>query len=523
MCGFVVMQGLEKKGELKKSLEKIKYRGPDNSAILNVDNFIFAFNRLAIMDLSESGNQPFRNDNLTLVCNGEIYNYKSLKNKDYPYISDSDCEVLLSLYQEENNFKTFCQKLDAEFALVLYDHKTQSLKAARDHMGIRPLFYTYDDQGKIQFASEVKSLQVVGKKVIPFPPGHYYENGEIKKFIDHAKERIYLSDMSEILKGINEKLTKAVDKRLNSDAQVGFLLSGGLDSSLVCALAQKKSDKPIKTFAIGIDTNPIDAKYAQIVADYIGSDHTTVIFKEADILRILDTLVYRLETWDVTTIRASVGMYLVCEHIKKHTDIKVLLTGEVSDELFGYKYTDFAPNADEFQKEALKRIEELFYYDVLRADRCIASHSLEARVPFSDLDFVDFVMNINPEIKMNKYKIGKYLLRAAFKDINLLPEEILMREKAAFSDAVGHRSVDFLKEIAEAQYTDEEFKNKIKDYQNNIPHSKEELYYREIFLKHFSDHTDLIPSLWLPNQNWENCQVSDPSARALPNYGKSGE
>ena len=232
------------------------------------------------------------------------------------------------------------------------------------------------------------------------------------------------------------KLVAGVEKRLDSDAKVGFLLSGGLDSSLVCAIAQKKSDKPIKTFAIGMNTDAIDLKYAKQVADYIGSDHTEVIITKDDVLAALDDVIHLLGTYDITTIRASMGMYLLCKAIHEQTDIRVLLTGEISDELFGYKYTDFAPSAEAFQAESVKRVHELHMYDVLRADRCISVNSLEARVPFGDLDFVKYVMAIDPEMKLNKYNKGKYLLRHAFEG-DYLPHDILYREKAAFSDAVA--------------------------------------------------------------------------------------
>jgi asparagine synthase (glutamine-hydrolysing) len=291
----------------------------------------------------------------------------------------------------------------------------------------------------------------------------------------------------------------------------------------VCAIAQRILDKPIRTFAIGMDVDAIDLKYARMVADYIGSDHTEVIISQKDVLEALPTVVELLGTWDITTIRASIGMYLVCKYIHEHTDIRVLLTGEISDELFGYKYTDFAPNAAAFQEEAEKRIRELHMYDVLRADRCISVNSLEARVPFGDLKFVRYAMSIDPELKMNQHDMGKYLIRKAFEDDHILPGEILWRQKAAFSDAVGHSLVDEMKAHAEALYTDEEFLKKSSKYEHARPFTKESLWYREVFEEFYPGQGEMIADFWMPNKEWEGCDVDDPSARVLSNYGRSGD
>lgn len=242
-----------------------------------------------------------------------------------------------------------------------------------------------------------------------------------------------------------------------------------------------------------------------------------------EVLESLDEVINTLGTFDITTIRASIGMYLLCKKIHETSDIKVLLTGEISDELFGYKYTDFAPNAEEFQRESVKRVKELHMYDVLRADRSISSNSLEARVPFGDLDFVKYVMSIDPKKKLNKYNMGKYLLRRAFEG-DYLPLNILYREKAAFSDAVGHSMVDYLKEYAELRYSDEEFDILSKKYEYHAkPFTKESLLYREIFEKHYPGQGEMIIDFWMPNKAWEGCNVNDPSARVLSNYGNSGK
>ncbi len=527
MCGFLVTESKIDETVFQSSLEKIKYRGPDSTDvdITNAGNQ-FGFHRLAIMDLSSKGTQPFVSPaDTTLVCNGEIYNHREIKTdylEKYHFSSSSDCEVIIPVF-EELGIEKLCHVIDGEFAFVI-ESKGQ-LFAGRDPIGIRPLFFGYiKGTEKISFASEAKALLDIVDEVKTFPPGHFYDGESIKPYFDvrdilHDKER----PLDEIYSTIHNHFVRAVEKRLDSDAPVGFLLSGGLDSSLVCAIAAKKSEKPIKTFAVGVDTNPIDTKYAKIVADYLGSDHHEVIFTKEEALEHLSELIYRLETWDITTIRAAMGMSLVCKYIKEKTDVKVVLTGEVSDEIFGYKYTDFAPSPEEFQKEAQKRVEELYMYDVLRADRSISSHSLEARVPFSDRDFVKAVMKIHPKQKMNWSGQGKYILRKAFDHSGYLPDEILFREKAAFSDAVGHDLVDWLKAHAEEKYTDEEFVEKSKKYKFATPFTKESLMYREIFEKHFEGKAELVKDFWMPNKEWDNCDVKDPSARVLPNYGASGE
>jgi asparagine synthase (glutamine-hydrolysing) len=510
--------------EFKKYFDRTISRGPDDTRIIYTGDGLIGFHRLAIMGLTDSGMQPFELDGSYLVCNGEIYGFKKFRNElegKYTFHSDSDCEVLLPLYKEYG--VEMFKMLDAEFACILYDSESCSWIAARDPIGIRPLYYGYDSKNAIVFASEAKNLVGLCKKIKPFPPGYYYKDGEFKCYRDIAAvEKYVYDDIDTVCKNIREKLIAGIEKRLIADAKVGFLLSGGLDSSLVCSVAAKKSESPIRTFAIGMSEDAIDLKYAKEVAEYIGSEHTEVIISKDDVISSLETVISILGTFDITTIRASIGMYLVCKAIHETTDIRVLLTGEISDELFGYKYTDFAPSAEEFQKEAQKRLRELHTYDVLRADRCISVNSLEARVPFGDLDFVKYVMSIDPEKKMNKYKKGKYLLRHAFEG-DYLPHDILYREKAAFSDAVGHSMVDHLKEYAEHVYTDSEFKEKAQMYGYCTPFTKESLLYREIFEKYYPGQAEMIPDFWMPNKAWEGCAVDDPSARVLSNYGDSGK
>ncbi len=503
---------------------KTTSRGPDMERIEIVGDGMMGFQRLSIMGLNENAMQPFHLGDKAVVCNGELYGFRKEKERlieqGYSFVSDSDCEIILPMY--ETYGVTMFERLDAEFAMVLFDGKT--FIAARDPIGIRPLFYAYDAAGTIMFASEAKDLVGLTDKVYPFPPGYYYKDGQFICYCDIAARQTYSTDdLETACTKIHDYLVEGVEKRLDADAPVGFLLSGGLDSSLVCAIANKMSDKPIKTFAIGMNEDAIDLKYAKEVADYLHSEHHEIIINKDIVLDSLEEVISMLGTYDITTIRASMGMYLICKSIKaEYSDIRVLLTGEISDEIFGYKYTDFAPNAEEFQLEAEKRLRELYMYDVLRADRCISANSMEARVPFGDLKFVEYVMSINPELKMNKYNKGKYLLRHAFDEGDYLPHDILYREKAAFSDAVGHSMVDYIKEYANSHYTDEEYEQKRQAYSYATPFTKESLLYRELFEKYYPGQAEMIKDFWMPNKSWENCDVDDPSARVLKNYGASG-
>ena len=575
----------------EKMLMKTQSRGPDMTDYIKLKGGYMGFNRLAIMGPEPTGMQPFTHRGNAVVCNGELYGYEPLRtylaSMGYPFRSGSDCELLLPLYEKTGT--GLFGILDAEFACVIYDGQTDTFIAARDPIGIRPLYYGYDDDGYILFASEPKNIQGVAKEIKPFPPGHYYKDGEFVCYKDMTVGGVYARDgwrpgeagqgrllsgvenalirstrgyraasgitgesgltdrtsamtgagqglqteaasgeleqteLDVICQGIHDRLMRGIEKRLVADQPIGFLLSGGLDSSLVCGAAAKLWDGPIETFAIGMDIDAIDLKYARQVADYIHSNHHEVIITADDVIEAVEPVIEALGTYDITTIRASIGMYLLCKWIHENTDIKVLLTGEISDELFGYKYTDFAPDAEAFQEESRKRVRELHMYDVLRADRCISVNSLEARVPFGDLDFVDYVMAIDPAKKMNTYGIGKYLLRHAFEKDALIPHEILMREKAAFSDAVGHSLRDDLMELAERTYTDEAYTKGIEKYDHAKPFTKESLLYRDIFEKYYPGQSQMVTDFWMPNKEWEGCDVNDPSARVLSNYGASGE
>ncbi len=507
-------------------LAKTASRGPDMTRVQKVEGGWMGFNRLSIMGLNEAGMQPFSLNGNTVVCNGELYGFKDLKkyleSLGYSFKSESDCEILLPLY-EKLGTKMF-GLLDAEFACVIYDGENKKFIAARDPIGIRPLYYGYDSEGYIVFASEPKNLVGVCDRIKPFPPGHYYEDGKFVSYRDMTfVKEIRTDSLNDITQNIHDKLLNGIKKRLDADAPVGFLLSGGLDSSLVCGVAASLSDKPIETFAIGMDIDAIDLKYAREVADYIHSNHHEVIITKDDVINALEPVIQALGTYDITTIRASIGMYLLCKWIHENTDIKVVLTGEISDELFGYKYTDFAPSAEAFQEEAAKRIREIHMYDVLRADRCISVNSLEARVPFGDLDFASYVMSIDPQKKLNTYGIGKFLLRKAFEKDEFIPHSILMREKAAFSDAVGHSLRDDLMEYADSKYSYADYEIERKKYSHATPFTKESLLYREIFEKYYPGQSDMVVDFWMPNKNWKGCNVNDPSARVLSNYGASGE
>ena len=543
--------------EIQRALAKTASRGPDESRLLNTGRGWLGFNRLAIMGLTPEGMQPFayggkktlkyevlpgtgeegfskkceRADRMpegcevAVVCNGEIYGFRLLKkelmDKGYEFLSDSDCEILPAMYKEYGT--EMFRKLDAEYAMVLYDAEKDTYIAARDPIGIRPLYYGITEAGTYVFASEPKNLLNFAKTIKPFPPGHYFADGKFVKYRDMSEvEEVSKEDIETVTQRIHDLLVLGVKKRMDSDTPVGFLLSGGLDSSLVCGIAATMVDKPIRTWAIGMDIDAIDLKYAKEVADYIHSEHTEVIISKDDVLSALETVIEALGTYDITTIRASVGMYLVCKAIHETSDVRVIMTGEISDEIFGYKYTDFAPNAAEFQAEAEKRIREIHMYDVLRADRCISVNSLEARVPFGDLEFVKYCMSIDPEMKMNRYGKGKYLLRKAFEKDGIIPESILWREKAAFSDAVGHSLKDDLTEFAESRYDDEAFEKGIAKYDFAKPFTKESLLYRDIFEKYYPGQAEMVKDFWMPNKSWEGCNVNDPSARVLSNYGASG-
>lgn len=532
MCGIYALIGNKDQNETE--FNKIKHRGPDNSQfikILNLDsnNTILGFHRLCINDLSENGNQPMSyigDTNCKLICNGEIYNYKQLqKENKFEMKSNCDCEIILHMYKKYGIAETVNQ-LDGVFAFILYDNGIVYI--ARDLIGVRPLFIGRNKKTNFNnsfgFASEVKCLVNEFEEVEQFKPGHYaIISNNTLNYIEYSffDWNIQInSELTEeqIYKDIYCKLRESVHKRLMSDRPIGCFLSGGLDSSVVCSIMKRKLHTQITTFAIGMkDSNAPDLKYAQIVADYLKTNHHSVYYTFDEGFAALDDLIYTLESYDITTIRASLPQYMLSKYVKENTNITVLLSGEGPDEHFGgYQYLQMAPNKDEFQKEATKLTRELNFFDVLRTDRTTAKHSLEVRVPFLDKEFVKYSLSIPPQYKESKDRIEKYLIRKAFEtEYPHLPSEILWRRKNAFSDAVGYQWVDKIKETIDGLITDLEFEESKKIYEHNPPLSKEALYYRRIFEKHYPNRGSLIPHYWMPNNEWTNNEITDPSALKL--------
>ena len=526
MCGIFFYYG--EKYHLENLLidfNKIINRGPDQSKLIDLDDKVFGFHRLAINDLSEDGMQPFIDNNIYLICNGEIYNHIFLKNEfNIDCKSNSDCEVIIHLYKLVGIEKT-CQLLDGVFAFVLYDGNLDKLYVARDPYGVRPLFMGNNEEKELFISSELKTISDKCKVVDQFNQGTYleYKKGDIfmlKKYHDNNFKIDSLRSDEFILTCIKNKLTKAVKKRLLSDRPIGALLSGGLDSSLICGiicklLKEKNIKSKLKTFSIGMK-GATDLGYAQKVSDHIGSEHHTIECTEEEFLSAIPEVIYNIESYDITTVRASVGNYLVAKYIKENTDVVVLFNGDGSDEQSGYFYLRNAPNEKAFHNECLKLLDEIKYYDVLRSDRSVSSKwSLEARTPFLDKDFVEFYMTIDPKKKMySENIIEKRLLRKAFEKENIIPEEVLWRPKEAFSDGCSSEKRSWhkiIQEYADTIITDIEFnENKVK-FIKNPPLNKESYWYRKIFESHYPGKGYIIPHYWLPN--WTD--QTDPSAREL--------
>ena len=510
---------------------KCKKRGPDNTVTRKINNNFLMFHRLKINDISDAGNQPLSHPddyNLTLICNGEIYNHKDLiKKHSFNTKSNSDCEVILHMYNKFGIEETI-KSLDGVFAFLLIDNNTKKIYIGRDPIGIRSLYIGDDSDGNIVIGSECKNLTNICNNVEPFPPGNYttlntdiIHNGiSDLEFIKYYYYDYPISNFEtdEILSNINEKLCKAIDKRLLSERPVGCLLSGGLDSSLITALVAKHFKKEdLCTFSIGFEGSE-DLKYAKIVADHLNTRHFEYIVTEQMMIQSIEDVIRDIETYDITTIRASTPMYLLSKYIKNNTDITVLFSGEGSDEASGsYMYFHNAPDSNSFNKETVRLLKDLQYFDVLRSDKSTASNGLEVRVPFLDKEFLQYYMQIDPDLKIPNGKIEKYLLRKAF-DNGLLPDEILWRSKEAFSDGVSSKKKSWF-EILQCHInniiTDEEFEESASKYKHNPPKLKEALYYRRIFDKHFSNRDSIIPYYWLPKWNGE---INDPSARILNSY-----
>jgi asparagine synthase (glutamine-hydrolysing) len=555
MCGIVCAFNVKGnndivRGNVLQMAQKVRHRGPDWSGIYSSENAILAHERLAIVDPT-SGKQPILSeDGLKVIAvNGEIYNHQNLKDSfatDYNFRTESDCEVILALYEKKGI--NFLNDLNGIFAFALYDSSNDKYIIARDHMGIIPLYMGWDKDDVFYVSSELKSLEGVCDKIELFPPGHYLESSstDLKKWYnpewvsyDHVKE----SKTS--IKAIHDSLSAAVKRQLMSDVPYGVLLSGGLDSSITSALAKKFASKRIESndkqdawwpqlhsFSVGLEDAP-DLKAARIVADHIGTIHHEINFTVQEGIDAIRDVIYHLETYDITTIRASTPMYLIARAIKS-LGIKMVLSGEGADELFGgYLYFHKAPNAKEFHEETVRKLDKLHQYDCLRANKSLAAWGIEGRVPFLDKEFIDVAMNINPEDKMIKNgRIEKWVLREAFKDY--LPESVLWRQKEQFSDGVGYSWIDSLKDLVSKEVSDHDLENASKIFSINTPRNKEEYYYRSIFSDHFSSDAAAMSVPSVPSVacstpqalEWDEAfkNMNDPSGRSISNiHNKSYE
>ncbi|MFT6900213.1 MAG: asparagine synthase (glutamine-hydrolyzing) [Colwellia sp.] len=475
----------------------LRHRGPDWSGIYSSEHAILVHERLSIVD-TEHGAQPLYNENKKniLAVNGEIYNHKTLASNltiDYQFQTGSDCEVILPLYEEFG--VDFVDKLQGMFAFCLYNETDNSYLIARDHMGIIPLYTGYDEVGNFYVASEMKALMPICKTVSEFPPGHILDSrvGELQQYYKRNWQKYSaIKDNTTSKTKIREALEESVKSHLMTDVPYGVLLSGGLDSSLISAITQKFAARRIEdndlaeawwpkvhSFACGLEGSP-DLIAAKTVADSIGTIHHSVVFTEQEGIDALQEVIYHLETYDVTTIRASTPMYLMARKIKA-MGIKMVLSGEGADELFGgYLYFHKAPNAQEFHEELNRKLDRLHKFDCLRANKSMSAWGIEARVPFLDKNFMDVAMRINPEDKMcGNGKMEKAILRESFE--GYLPKEILWRQKEQFSDGVGYSWIDGLKAHVESQVTNQQLETANFKFPVNTPDSKEAYFYRAIF------------------------------------------
>jgi asparagine synthase (glutamine-hydrolysing) len=520
MCGILAIIGRAKDEQLVGELSKrMSHRGPDESDLhVTEKGHILSHERLSIIDL-HSGKQPIQGTKTAyMVHNGEIYNHQELRDgvlKDHTFRTKSDSEVIVHLYEEFGY--DFCNMLDGDWAFVVVDG--DDFIAGRDPMGVKPLYYGLDERGRIYFSSEMKPIADQCKTFSTFPPGHFYtqKTGFVKYYKPEYED--YLKADQELdLELIRETLTEATRKRLMSDVPIGVLLSGGLDSSLTSAIASRllaESGKKLHSFSIGLDADAPDASAARKVAEYLGTEHHEVHFTIEEGIKILDKLIWHLETYDVTSVRASTPMYFLSKAI---TDlgIKVVLSGEGADEIFGgYLYFRNAPSIEDFQKETIERVQKLFTADLLRADKSTMAHGLEARVPFLDKAFLDMAVRIKAEEKMPKTYEGKekYILRKAFDtpDNPYLPEEVLWRQKEQFSDGVGYNWIDKLIDYCATQVTDEQLAGAAAEFPYNSPATKEAYFYRSIFNKYYPQVSAAqTVRKWIPK--WQENQ--DPSGRA---------
>lgn len=559
MCGIIGAFELKESAQILRPQvlemsKRIRHRGPDWSGIFSSGKAILAHERLAIVD-PQSGSQPLysQDGQVVLAVNGEIYNHKELRKTlpNYKFSTNSDSEVILALYLEKG--RDFVEDLNGIFGFALYDGRNDSFFVARDHMGIIPLYYGTDEDGQFFVASELKSLEGFCTQISQFPPGHYIdsrEGSEPKKWYERSWESYdTVKDNETSIEKLREGLEEAVHRQMMSDVPYGVLLSGGLDSSVIAAITKKYASKRIESddqeeawypqlhsFAVGLKGAP-DLVAAQKAADHIGTIHHEINFTIQEGLDAVRDVIYHLETYDVTTIRASTPMYLLARVIKS-MGIKMVLSGEGSDELFGgYLYFHKAPNAQEFHEETVRKLKKLYLYDCLRANKSLAAWGVEGRVPFLDKEFIDLAMTINPADKMIKDgRMEKWVVRKAFEDY--LPESIAWRQKEQFSDGVGYNWIDTLKEQASAKVSDADFANAAERFPFNTPQNKEEYYYRSIFESHFPSQAaaSTVPSVksvacstpealaW--DASFQN--LNDPSGRAVASvhnesYAKSSE
>ncbi|GHT49200.1 asparagine synthase B [Bacteroidia bacterium] len=526
--------------------KKIRHRGPDWSGVYAGEKAILAHERLAIVD-PQSGRQPLYSPDgkVILAVNGEIYNHQEIRDRQagtYPFQTKSDCEVILSLYLEKGIH--FLEDLSGIFAFALYDEEKNSYLIARDPIGVIPLYMGWDNDGAFYVASELKALEGYCCRIEVFPPGHYLYNGELthwytRDWMDYeaVKNAPLVEQHPEIITELREALIAAVKRQLMTDVPYGVLLSGGLDSSVVSAIAKIFADKRIESgdkqqawwpqlhsFAIGLEGAP-DLVAAQKVADHIGTVHHEVHFTIQEGLDAIRDVIYHIETYDVTTIRASTPMYLLSRVIKS-MGIKMVLSGEGADEIFGgYLYFHKAPNAKELHEETVRKLDKLYLYDCLRANKSLAAWGVEGRVPFLDKEFLDVAMRLNPENKLSgaKKRMEKWILRKAFED--MLPESVAWRQKEQFSDGVGYSWIDTLREIASSQVSDEQFAKGAERFPINPPMTKEEYHYRTIFESHFPSDSAAktvpsVPSVACSTPiaiEWDAAfkNLLDPSGRAV--------
>ena len=546
MCGIVCAFELKESSEqlrpqVLEMSKRIRHRGPDWSGVWTHDKAILAHERLAIVD-PISGGQPLvsPSEQLILAANGEIYNHRELRSQlqgQYEFKTESDCEVLLALYQEKG--PDFIDELNGIFGFALYDQEKDSYLIARDHMGIIPLYMGWDSNGTFYVASELKALEGVCSKIELFPPGHY-----LTSEMD-APKQWYTRDWSTYdtvaeaetsIDALHDALSDAVHRQLMSDVPYGVLLSGGLDSSITSALAKKFAAKRVESndeqsawwpqlhsFSVGLEGSP-DLAAARKVADHIGTVHHEIEFTIQEGLDAIRDVIYHLETYDITTVRASTPMFLMARMIKS-LGIKMVLSGEGADELFGgYLYFHKAPNAQEFHEETVRKLDKLHQYDCLRANKSLAAWGIEGRVPFLDKEFIDVAMRINPKDKMiNGERMEKWVLRKAFE--KYLPESVAWRQKEQFSDGVGYSWIDTLKEVVESVVTDEQMANAHYGFPVQTPQNKEEFYYRSIFESHFPSDTAALSVPSVPSVAcstpvalaWDEAfqNQNDPSGRAV--------